>query len=98
MENELIYRIAECVVHTHVCDVPVLAVTRESFDETDVAASVLNDSGAFIWSCLEKGMNVGQIIRKVMEEFEEEEENVREGVTSFLDALKKQNMIIESKE
>lgn len=95
MEIEVVYRIAECVVFTHVCEVPVLAVTRESFDETDVAASVLNDSGAFIWTCLEKGMSVGEIIRQVMDEFEEEEETVREGVISFLEALKNQNMICE---
>lgn len=95
MENKAVYKISESVVYTHVCEVPVLAVTRESFDETDVAASVLNDSGAFIWNCLGKGMTVGEIIRQVASEFEEEEETVREGVTAFLETLKEQNMIFE---
>ncbi len=44
----------------------------------------LNETGAFMWKCLEKGCTKEELVTKVLEEYEAEEEQVIQSVERFV--------------
>lgn len=44
----------------------------------------LNETGAFMWKCLEKGCTKEELVAKVLEEYEAEEEQVIQSVERFV--------------
>ena len=44
----------------------------------------LNETGAFMWKCLEKGCTKDELVTKVLEEYEAEEEQVIQSVERFV--------------
>lgn len=44
----------------------------------------LNETGAFMWGCLEKGCTKEELVAKVLEEYEAEEEQVIQSVERFV--------------
>lgn len=55
----------------------------------------LNDSAAFLWKCVEEGMDRQEILLKTMEEFEEDKEMVERDVIGFLDMLVEEGFATE---
>lgn len=55
----------------------------------------LNDSAAFIWQCIAKGMDQQTIIHKTAEEFETDAATVSQEVHGFLDMLCTEGFILE---
>lgn len=44
----------------------------------------LNETGAFMWKCLEKGCTKEELVAKVLEEYEAEKEQVLQSVERFV--------------
>ena len=44
----------------------------------------LNETGAFMWKCLEKGCTKDELVAKVLEEYEAEKEQVLQSVERFV--------------
>ena len=44
----------------------------------------LNETGAFMWKCLEKGCTKEELVEKVLEEYEAEKEQVLQSVERFV--------------
>lgn len=55
----------------------------------------LNDSAAFLWECVAKGLDRKEIVAKVMEEFETDETAVTQDVNGFLDMLLEEGFATE---
>lgn len=54
----------------------------------------LSGAGGYIWDLLESPMTVNQLIERLTAEFEIEEADCREQVLTFLQILKREDMII----
>ena len=87
------YEIPDSVVFTRVCDAPVLAVTREEYEETDVAACLLNETGEFLWKQIQEDRPVDEIIRNTAEFFGEDPAQIGPEVEAFLRSLESQHML-----
>ena len=94
MENKRTYQIPEGVVLAHVCDYPVLAVTRDLIEQNTTAACILNETGEFIWHCVEKGWNEQEVMEAVVREYEASKEDIRAGVKAFLNSMAQQGLLI----
>lgn len=54
----------------------------------------LNDTAAFIWRCLEKGLNEDKIIERLKEEYTgADDERLREELHTFIDKLREKGII-----
>ena len=93
MDRACRYKMTESVVFARVCGYPVLAVTRDQYEETEVAACLLNETGEYIWKQIELGFDVEQIIRVTAEYFEEDPDVIRPEVEDFLHSLEAQRMV-----
>lgn len=87
------FLIPDTVVFARVCEVPLLAATRDQYEETDTAACLLNEAGEFIWHEIEKGASEEEILRHTADYFEEDPEGIRPEVLRFLDALEQQQFL-----
>lgn len=48
----------------------------------------LNDTGAFIWKCLEKDTTVDEIVAEIRKEYDISERDAKKAVETYLDQLK----------
>lgn len=55
----------------------------------------LSETGAFLCTCLMAGCSSEELVRAVMEEFDAEEEAVREDVEDFIEELRRKGVLIE---
>lgn len=55
----------------------------------------LNDTAVFIWKGVEEGLDRQEIIAKMLEEYEVDEETAAENVNGFLDMLLKEGFASE---
>lgn len=55
----------------------------------------LNDSGAFFWECLKEETTFDEIVSRVLEEYEIDEQTVKKDVEKFLDMLRENNLLDE---
>ena len=55
----------------------------------------LNDSGAIFWECLKEETTFDEIVNKVLEEYEIDEQTVKKDVEKFLDMLRENNLLDE---
>ena len=53
---------------------------------------MLNGTGAFLWKLLEEGAERDELIKKVLEEYEVDEETATIGVDDFINDIKKANL------
>jgi Coenzyme PQQ synthesis protein D (PqqD) len=56
--------------------------------------STLNSSGAYVWQALERGEEIEAIAEALARQTGEPIEAVKEDVVDFLEALKKQNLLL----
>lgn len=96
MENNRTFQIPEGTVLANVCDYPVLATTRKLIDQDTTAACILNETGEFIWHCVEEGKSELQVVEEMTREYEATEEEIRSSVAAFLDSMVQQGLIILS--
>lgn len=68
---------------------PVIVPTGSSTQKIN-GLITLNDSAAFLWECVAKGLEREEIIKKVKEEFDVEESEAVSNVNGFLDMLLEQ--------
>lgn len=94
MENNRTYQIPEGVVLAHVCDYPMLAVTRELIEQGITAACILNETGEFIWHCVEEGKSELKVVEEMIREYEAPVEEIRSSVAAFLDSMVQQGLLI----
>ena len=98
MDNNRKYVIPESVIFARVCDLPMLAATRQQFNETDVAACVLNETGEFIWELVGQGCTFGEILRRTEDHFDADREMILRQVTDFLEILERQRFLLPCEE
>lgn len=55
----------------------------------------LNESGAFFWEALKKETTIDEVVKKVTDEYEVDEETAKADIESFVDMLRKNNLIDE---
>ena len=96
MENNRTFQIPEGTVLAYVCDYPVLATTRKLIDQNTTAACILNETGEFIWHCVEEGRTEQEVVEAVSREYEASKEEIRAGVKVFLDSMVQQGLMIPS--
>ena len=48
----------------------------------------LNDTGAFIWKCLEKETSVDEIVAEILKEYDVTPEHAKQAVETYLEKLK----------
>lgn len=53
----------------------------------------LNETGAFIWKCLEKDMSVKEIAEKITQEYDVPFENAESDINGFVAYLKEKKII-----
>ncbi|MBQ2815158.1 MAG: PqqD family protein [Clostridia bacterium] len=53
---------------------------------------MLNGTGAFLWKLLEEGAERDELIKKVLEEYEVDEETATIGVDDFINDIKNANL------
>ena len=53
----------------------------------------LNDTGSFLWKLISKGKNIDTLVQKMIEEFDVDEKTARKDIKSFLDNMKKENLL-----
>ena len=55
----------------------------------------LSETGAFLCTCLMAGCSCEELVRAVMEEFDAEEDAVREDIGEFIEELRRKGVLIE---
>lgn len=55
----------------------------------------LNSTGQFIWKCLEKDTTIEEVVEKVVNEYDIENDKAFASVNAFVEELKKHNFIEE---
>ena len=55
----------------------------------------LNDTGRFIWSCLETGAEVDEIVDAILKEYDVSREIAERAVLTFCEKLKEHNFLEE---
>lgn len=55
----------------------------------------LNETGCFLWQCLEKDTTLDKLCESLANEYEMSVEDIKDDVVQFVDNLKKQNLIEE---
>jgi hypothetical protein len=53
----------------------------------------LNKPGIYVWNLIKDGLNPSEIVQRVKEEFEVDEETADENVSNLLDELVKEQLI-----
>lgn len=53
----------------------------------------LNETGQFIWKCLENNTTINEVVEKVVKEYEIDNDTANKAVNSFIDELKKHDFI-----
>ena len=53
----------------------------------------MNETGAFIWKCLEKDMSVKEIAEKITQEYEVPFENAEADINKFVEYLRQKEII-----
>ncbi|MBR1762493.1 MAG: PqqD family protein [Eubacterium sp.] len=59
------------------------------------AMITLNESGAFYWDCFQKDISIDEAVKKVLDEYEVEEERARKDVERFVSMLRENDLIEE---
>ncbi len=55
----------------------------------------LNESGAFFWECLKEETTVDEIVEKILDEYEIDEQTAKQDVEKFINMLRKNNLLDE---
>lgn len=55
----------------------------------------INETGEFIWKCLEKETDTDKIVKKIMKHYDIDEALAREATEKFIDELRKNNLLDE---
>lgn len=55
----------------------------------------INETGEFIWKCLEKETNTDSIVEKIKKHYDVNENFAREATIKFIDELRKNNLLDE---
>lgn len=55
----------------------------------------LSETGAFVWKNLDSAKDVEELIQKMLEEYEVDEETARNDINSFVASLQQNNMLEE---
>ena len=55
----------------------------------------LNSTGKFIWELLENDISIEEVINKLMEKYNVDEDSARKNAEKFIDNLRKANIIEE---
>ncbi|MDO4742861.1 MAG: PqqD family protein [bacterium] len=53
----------------------------------------LNNTGAFIWECLEQQTTPTQIVQKLLEKYDVDEKTAEQSVNNFLNIIKENNFL-----
>lgn len=55
----------------------------------------VNDVGAFLWECLQSDVTIEELQKRVMDEFDVDEETARQDTFEFVEKIKKLNLLSE---
>lgn len=58
----------------------------------------LNETGVVIWKEIENGAGTGEIVRTLCREFEVPEKEAMQDITTFLEDLRREKLIMEEEE
>jgi methyltransferase-like protein len=85
-------KIKEDFMIRHIADEWVVIPMGERLKEFNSLIK-LNESGAFIWKILEKGVSKDEIIDALLEEFDADEKKASEDVEAFLRKLEEASIL-----
>lgn len=89
------YRIRDGVVLTKICDEYLLISSKEARPYCP-SVTQINDTAAYIWEMLEKGMDTNEMIMAVLSEFElDEDTDIYAMLSEYIDTLKSNRFIVE---
>lgn len=57
------------------------------------AMITLNDSGTFLWNCLEDDLSADELIKKMLDEYEVDSATAKSDVYEFIDRLKQADIL-----
>ena len=72
------------MVMTTDCDSPNINVMQ-----------TINETGAFLWSLLEKDTTIEEMVKKMVAEYEIDEETAKRDITAFVDKLRNAQILSE---
>lgn len=55
----------------------------------------LNETGKFVWKCLEKDTTIEKIVAKLMKEYDIDEATAQDAANSFIEVLRQNNLLDE---
>ena len=55
----------------------------------------LNDTGAFLWKLLEKGATEDELLAKMLDEYEVDEETAKQGISAFITKMREADLLDE---
>lgn len=55
----------------------------------------LNESGAFFWECLKEETTPSEVVKKVCDEYDIDEQTVKNDVEKFINMLRENNLLDE---
>lgn len=71
----------------------VVAIGQASVDFNGLIT--LNDTGAYIWEKLAKGITYDELLKNMLADYEVDEETARSGIDSFLKTARDANLLDE---
>ncbi|HZJ78703.1 MAG TPA: PqqD family protein [Clostridia bacterium] len=69
----------------------IVATGRAAIDFTKVIN--LNETGAFLWSMLEKGVTKDEMVKNLLQEYNVSEEKATEDINVFIEKVKQEDML-----
>lgn len=55
----------------------------------------LNDTGAFLWKLLEKGATENELLNKMLDEYEVNEADAKQGISAFINKMREADLLDE---
>lgn len=87
-------RIKDGYMLRHVLDVDlVIGIGSEAYEPNCIMS--LNETGAFLWNCMETGAEESELVQKMTDEFEVTEETAAKDVAVFLNQLRQKKLLVE---
>ena len=74
------------------CNV-VVAIGVETMDFGGMIK--LNDTGAFLWKLLEKGATENELLNKMLDEYEVNEADAKQGISAFINKMREADLLDE---
>ncbi len=72
-----------------------LAISTEETGPEQNVLITLNSSGAYVWQLLQQPMSYEQVLHKLMEKYDVDEQLARADLDRFIAAVKKANLLEE---